>query len=235
MVESDEEQLEVLKKWWDENGTSLIVTVVLSLSAVFGYRAWESNVQETGEAASSLYEDMVVAATSAVAEEPSDAMSTTAMTLGESLKADHPGSTYSVFAAMHIARLAVARDDLEKAESELRWALEHVDEKHLEAVIRMRLARVLTAREDATQAVAIMLGFQPAAGQRASWEETLGDVYLSLGDQTQARQSYQTALENLSGDVNKTLLELKLANIPLEGKGSVSAPADEAATVDEDA
>ena len=29
MVESDEEQLEVLKNWWKENGQSIVIAVVL--------------------------------------------------------------------------------------------------------------------------------------------------------------------------------------------------------------
>ena len=66
MVESDEEQLELIKKWWDENGTSLVTAVVLALGVTFGYRAWEDNVRETAEAASAKYENLVQAAAVAV-------------------------------------------------------------------------------------------------------------------------------------------------------------------------
>ena len=69
MVESDEEQVEVLKKWWDENGTSLIVTLVLVLGGTFGYRAWENSVIESGEAASVVYEDLVTSVRSITGED----------------------------------------------------------------------------------------------------------------------------------------------------------------------
>lgn len=225
MVESDEEQLEVLKKWWDENGTSLLVTIVIALGAVFGFRAWETNVRETGEAASVVYQDLVSAAAIVTpnpeADAENDAMLATANSLGETLKSDFEGSTYSVFGALHLARLAVDRSDLDKAESELRWALERVEDPNIETLVRMRLARVLVAGEDAAAAMSIMLAYTPVEGQLATWHETLGDVYLAVGDQNQARDSYQTALDNLQPAMNKTLLELKLSNIPVEGQAPV--------------
>ena len=65
MVESDEEQLELIKKWWEENGTSLVTAIVLALGVTFGYRAWVDNVRETAEAASAKYENLVQAAAGA--------------------------------------------------------------------------------------------------------------------------------------------------------------------------
>jgi len=35
---TEDEQVEAIKKWWKENGTSLIVGVVLGLSVLFGWR-----------------------------------------------------------------------------------------------------------------------------------------------------------------------------------------------------
>ena len=220
--------MEVLKKWWDENGTSLVVTVVLALGAVFGYRAWETNVRETGEAASAAYENLVAATTLVTPGEESAALRATAASLGETLKSDFEDSTYAVFGAMHLARIAVENSDLETAETELRWAMEKSAEPHIETLVRMRLARVLVAKEDAAAALSTMMAHTPAEGQTASWHETLGDVYLATGDQNEARNSYQTALDNLSPAMNKTLLQLKMANIPVEGVAPVAAVDSEA-------
>ena len=48
---TEEEQVEALKKWWDDNGTQLLVGIVVVLAGVFGYRTWESNTQLAAEAA----------------------------------------------------------------------------------------------------------------------------------------------------------------------------------------
>ena len=55
MVETDEEQLEVLKKWWGENGTSLIPLSYLQW-CYFRFPSVEDNERETGESASKASE-----------------------------------------------------------------------------------------------------------------------------------------------------------------------------------
>ncbi|MEX2327847.1 MAG: tetratricopeptide repeat protein, partial [Pseudomonadales bacterium] len=46
MAETDEEQIEAIKKWWDENGKSILIGIVLALGGVFGYQAWDNHVRE---------------------------------------------------------------------------------------------------------------------------------------------------------------------------------------------
>ena len=36
--ESDDEQIEALKQWWHEHGTSTVVTVVVALACYFGWQ-----------------------------------------------------------------------------------------------------------------------------------------------------------------------------------------------------
>lgn len=232
MVESDEEQLEVLKNWWDENGTSLVITVVVTVGAILGYRGWEANAIATGEATSAVYEDLVSATDSISANDSDEAVRITAMSLGETLKTDHGDTTYAVFAAMKLAKVAVAQNDLDTAVKELRWALDNVSESHLETTIRVRLSRVYMGQEDPTSAMTLLVNHQPASGQVASVEEAKGDIFHSLGDLEQARQSYQKALENKSEQVENPILELKLADLPL-ASSAVKEPLEESKMVEE--
>lgn len=218
MVETDEEQLEVLKNWWSENGTSTITSILVVLGAVFGFRAWEDSVRESGEAASITYENLVQA-TSNLADEN---LRTTALSLGEQLKSEHDDSTYAAFAAMHLAKVAVEKNDLVQAQAQLEWVINQKPERHLETIARMRLARVLVSKGDAYAAMEKLSNYQPGQAQRASWEEVRGDVFVALGDNVNARQSYQIALENLGVDGSRPLLELKLADIPVSLEESQS-------------
>ena len=229
MVESDEEQLEVLKNWWDENGTSLLTTVALSLMVIFGYRAWEDNTRETGEAASRTYENLVQA-TANVSDEN---LKTTAITLGEELKTEHEGSTYAIFAALHLARVAAESDDLDGAQSQLEWVMDQRPEGHIETITRMRLARVLIAKGDPTAAMSKLVNHEPAESQKSRWDETRGDVFVALGDDANAREAYEMALEVLdeNGRLSNPLLALKLADIPVTREAAAAQPEDE----DEDA
>jgi predicted negative regulator of RcsB-dependent stress response len=232
LVESDEEQLEVLKNWWDENGTSMVITVVVTVGVIFGYRGWEENVIETGEAASAVYEDLVIATDNIETDGSDEAVRITAVSLAETLKADHGDTTYAVFAAMRLAKVAVAQNDLDLALEELRWALDNVSEMHLETTIRVRLSRLHMGLEDPASAMTLLVNHQPAFGQVASVEEAKGDIFHSLGDLEQARQAYQKALENRTDKVEKPILELKLADLPLAASVN-QEPLTETETVEE--
>lgn len=227
MVESDEEQLEVLKKWWDENGTPLLVTIVLALGGSFGYRAWENSVMETGEAASATYENLVTAVENIEPGRQDEALVQTAKSLSETIKSDYEDTTYAVFASLHMAKLAVDAGDLDTAQAELEWALGKVQEPHLETLVRTRLARVLIGKEDATAAISRLLNYKPETSQRAAYEEVLGDAYLMVGDEENARASYQRAVEALK-DIQKPTLLAKLADIPPASGGVVPGGAPDA-------
>ncbi len=52
---TDEEQLARLRSWWEENGTALVVGLVLVVAAVVGWRWYEGYQEERLIEASELY------------------------------------------------------------------------------------------------------------------------------------------------------------------------------------
>jgi predicted negative regulator of RcsB-dependent stress response len=215
LVESDEEQLEVLKNWWAENGTSIVITIVVSCGAIFGYRGWEANITEKGERASAIYENLLVSVQGIEDNASNEALQTTALSLAKTLKADFEHSTYAVFAAMTLAKIAIAKNDYSAAAEELLWALSNVEELHLETVIRVRLARIYVSMGDSDLALELLRDHKPSSGQVASVEEAKGDAYFELVKIDAARQAYERALKNLGEEINNPLLELKLSDLPL--------------------
>ena len=55
-LRTEEEQVEAMKKWWNENGKSLIITVVVVLAGYFGWNSYQENQRVQGEAAASIYQ-----------------------------------------------------------------------------------------------------------------------------------------------------------------------------------
>ena len=55
---SDEEQLQILKNWWKETGTTLVVAVLVGLIAYFGFQWWKNSQQQKAEQASALYSEL---------------------------------------------------------------------------------------------------------------------------------------------------------------------------------
>jgi predicted negative regulator of RcsB-dependent stress response len=58
---TEEEQLEALKRWWQENGRGIVLGVVLALGLGFGWQAWQTNQQTAAENASILYQQLLQA------------------------------------------------------------------------------------------------------------------------------------------------------------------------------
>lgn len=210
---TEEEQVEAIKKWWDENGTSTVVGIIAALLVVFGYRGWESHVQEQGEMASAVYEDMLQAVSVASPFETIDEERlSTGQFLANKLKDEYPDSVYAHMGALFMAKLAVDQDNLEEAEKELTWALENDIDESLEIVVKTRLARIRLAQGKPEEAMQVVSGLEGGAHQ-SSVEEVIGDIYHEMGELDQAREAYQRAVNALKEGDERQYLEMKLDNL----------------------
>jgi predicted negative regulator of RcsB-dependent stress response len=232
MVEyrSEEEQVEALKRWFRENGRSILVAIVIAAVLVFGYRYWQDSRLLKREAAGAQYETLKAAIRSWDNEAKPESL-TTAKTLAETLKKDYSATAYAHFAALLKARLAVKENDLAGAEAELRWVLDHKPEADLAALAQVRLARVLHAKGDDAGALALIDAAKPSS-YSFMFEKARGDILLAKGDTVAARTAFEKAKEfekQLDKPVNDALLDMKLAD--LKGtEADNSAAATSAAT-----
>jgi predicted negative regulator of RcsB-dependent stress response len=238
---TEEEQLESLRRWWDDNGRSTIAAVVIALAVGVGWQGWKGHRQEQREAASDLYQSLLQNLGDEHSGEPGGA----AAALAGQLKADFGGSTYAQFAALQLARLAVERKALDEAEAELRWVLGHADQGSDTArVARLRLARVLAAAGEAEQALSI-LGEVDEGPYRASYALARGDILLGLDRREEARAAYEAALMLSAaqpGQLGSATLRQKLQSLspvppqPVDGAADAgSAPAGPASVEPEQA
>ena len=188
--DTEEEQVEALKRWWQENGRSTVVAIVLALVAGFGWQGWQKYDEEQQQAASDLYQSLLQAMSGA---QQGEIEASAVIELADQLKQTHMGSTYAQFAALHLARMAVENDDLAKAEAELRWVLSKAGKgSDVAQITELRLARVLAAGGDSDQALSILTGANDNPYQ-ASYESARGDILMGLGQDTEAREAYTRA------------------------------------------
>ena len=220
---TEEEQVEALRRWWSENGRSTIVAVILALGVGFGYQGWKDYGVEEAEAASDMYQ-RVLQAFSSPALSPEEQK--IAVQLAEELKANYSGSTYAQFAALQLARVAVDRNDLAGAETELRWVLGKADKGSDVALIaELRLARVQAANGELEQALAI-LSEADEGPYKASYAVARGDILLSAGRAEEASAAYSSALvlaENDGAGVDLVAVQRKLQALnPIPARATVS-------------
>ena len=202
---TEEQQIEEIKKWWKENGLSIVAGVVLGLGAIFGWRAWQSHLVTEAEAASMVYQKM----TTAISEEKTDEMRKYA---GE-LLADYPATAYAVFAKLFLAKQAVDDKQPAEAEEHLRWALDNSKDDSLTHEIRLRLARVMAAQEKFSDALAL-LDITDKGAYSGHYDEVRGDILTQQGDIEGARAAYQQAQTKFkAAGTDTAILEMKLDDI----------------------
>ncbi|XOV90218.1 MAG: YfgM family protein [Pseudomonadota bacterium] len=222
---TEEEQIEAIKQWWNENGKSIVIGIVVALAAVFGYQGWQNRVQSTGEAASAIYEDMTAAI---VLDSPfatlTEEQRSTGRFLANQLKTDYADSAYAKFAALFLAKMAVDEENYATARDELNWALDSGLDDSLEVMTRIRLARVQLALGEPEAALETLNKVDPGEHQ-PTFEEVRGDIYMSKGDRTLAREAYQRALAGVEDDQLRPMLQMKLDDLIVPER---LAPADEA-------
>lgn len=218
---TDEEQVEALKKWWDENGSATLITIGLALAGVFGWQTWQQRQLDASNAASLVYQELL---DSVAAEKKLDATELASVAhVVDQIQADYKSSTYAQYAGLLLAKTYVDHDKLAEARAELEGVLELGPKKDLRPLVNLRLAQVVFAQGEAEQALKILSNVETGAFA-ASYAELKGDIQQELGDLGAARESYQKAQENSVGDDNQ-LLQLKLANIEMQ----LAAPAESAA------
>lgn len=179
----DEADLEALKRWWDENGKGIVAAVVVAVLGTVGWQQYQGFSVSKTEAASDLYATML-----AIQLEGGE--SETLVALSAQLKAEHSGSNYARFGAMLEARVAVEANDLDAAESALRWALAAGDTRSdIGQLIQLRLARVIAAQGKEAEALAILS--QGSEAYPVAYAQAQGDIHLAAGRDDEALEAYR--------------------------------------------
>ena len=165
---AEEETVEALKKWWDENGKQLALMIVVVLAGYGGWLLWQNSRLANADAASDLYEEIlnIAAVTEGVTVEAADGARV--LELAEELRSEHRDSIYALFASLFDAQQAVRVNDLEAAESSLQWILDNQQSgffKQTDAGLilttQLRLGRVILARGDANRALILVNNLNP--------------------------------------------------------------------------
>lgn len=202
---TEEEQVEALKKWWQENGKSIAAGVVIGLVSIFGWRGYNQHLDQQTQIASTLYEQMIAATRN---QDFDDSRNYAERIIGE-----HDSTAYAVFARLMLAKLATQDNALDEAETHLRWVLDNNDLNELEHVATLRLARVYIAADKLDQANKL-LNTSKTGKFLARYSELRGDLLVKQGKPDEARAAYEKALANtIATEEAQSILEMKLDDL----------------------
>jgi predicted negative regulator of RcsB-dependent stress response len=213
-VETEEQELEALKEWWQEYGRTIVVGVVIGLGGVFGWTSWQNHQQSQAEKASMFYQRLIDDA----ARDRHQAVGKQAASLAD----EFSNSGYAVLAALLAAKSAYAENDLEGAKRQLVWMISQSAESSFKDIARIRLARLLIQENNLDEALSTLNGIDDDAFS-ATANEIRGDIRYLEGDMVGARTAYQKALtgDTIPGAM-RSRVQMKVDDLGITDAGSLA-------------
>ena len=207
------EQGEIVKKWLAENGSAIVMGLVIAFGGLFGFKQWQG-WQETGRQQAAVEFEVMSNLLSA-------GQLDAAMANFQNLKDDYSKSPYTSMAALQFARARIEANQSDLAVGLYEYVMENGYPKAMKVVSRERLARVMLDQGDADTALALLDGATEITGFEARFAEVRGDIHYDQGRTEEAREAYLEALGLLEpGAGDRGFLEMKLesmgAEIPVE-------------------
>jgi predicted negative regulator of RcsB-dependent stress response len=218
---TDQQQAEVVKKWMAENGSYLIVGLILGLGVLFGWNSWKNYQNSQAEQASVIYDNLVRSVTEARMTEAEDYI--------RELGTNYAGTPYLAQARFLLARLHMDRNEFDEAADYLALIVADGGSSEVANIARLRLARVRHHQQRYDDALEVIAKVDSNSAFAARFHEVRGDVLLAQGDVERARAEYEAALTaDEQGLIDRGFVQNKLdslANRPVEAVADVPAEA----------
>jgi len=206
---TEEEQLEVLKRWWKDYGKTIIVAIVAAIVIYFAWTNWQEKQKSNAESASAHYDELVKLLNVEPGKTLSDADKASAEHIANELKEKNGNTLYAQGAAFYLAKSAVDAGNLDKAISELQWILSSKPDIATAQLARVRLARVYVAKAAYAEAQA-QLSEEPSKAFVSEYSEVKGDILKAQGNKEAAVTAYKKALETTDPQHQERIMVLQM-------------------------
>ena len=196
--DSEEEQVDKLKKWWDSNGKQIIAGAVLGLAGIFGWNYYVDYQDSQALNARALYLSYA-----------SDSANVGAY---DKLIKDHPSSSYADQATLLMAKYLFEAENYSLALDALKPLMSR-ENSVIASTAALRSASLHLELGQHQEALAV-LNMDNANEFSGLFYNLAGDVYLDLGNNEEARNSYALAIENITDNSSLSqLIQIKLDDL----------------------
>ncbi len=196
--DSEEEQVDKLKKWWDSNGKQIIAGAVLGLAGIFGWNYYVDYQDSQALNARALYLSYA-----------SDSANVGAY---DKLIKDHSSSSYADQATLLMAKYLFEAENYSLALDALKPLMSR-ENSVIASTAALRSASLYLELGQHQEALAV-LNMDNANEFSGLFYNLAGDVYLDLGNNEEARNSYALAIENITDNSSLSqLVQIKLDDL----------------------
>lgn len=204
---SEDEQLEVLRRWWRKNGKSIILGLLIAAIGVGVWRGYEAWHAKREEQAASLYSNVIQA------EQKSNTSGI--IQASKATIAAYPNTIYAAMAGLALGKAELGQNHTHKAEQAFAEVAKHSPDRGVALIARLRWAKVQLMQSKPRAALETLQAADagPFAAQYAISE---GDAELAMKHVQAAREDYENAMHQMGpgGAGLGHIIQMRLATLP---------------------
>jgi predicted negative regulator of RcsB-dependent stress response len=206
-----DDQARAVKNWLKKYSVSIILGLVLGLGLFYGIRFVMTKQVVASEQAANAYFNLLNSTGMGNPEQTA--------TIANAIVTNYAKTPYASMAQFFLAQNAVNKGDYAKATVALQWVIDHSKTNSFRQIARIRLARVLSAQQKMTEALALLQQVDDKTYMPLI-ETTRGDIFLAQKQYAEARQAYQLALKNADQFAGlQSMLQMKISDPQLAQAG----------------
>ena len=202
IYQTEEQQVEAIKSYWEENGNMIIAGIVLGFVGFIGFNYYQDSKLADELAISNRYQTLI---------ENSDTDKQAFSENAAKFISENSTTSYASLTALALAKTAANTQDWAVAQTQLTAAIASAPTDGIKGIASLRLARVQIQLEQYEQALATLAKPLPESFT-AAVEEIKGDTYLLQGKKELARNAYQVAIA-ADGLASSPSLQMKLDDL----------------------
>jgi len=202
VYQTEEQQVDAIKGYWQENGNTIIAGIVLAFAGFIGFNFYKDNKLVDELAVSDSYQTLI-------ANSVND--KTNFSDQAAKFISENGNSSYASLTALALAKEAANEKNWTVAQAQLNAAIASAPTDAIKGIASLRLARVQIQLEQYTDALSTLAKPLPKSFI-ASVEETKGDTYLLQDKKELARNAYQAAI-TANGLATSPNLQMKLDDL----------------------
>ena len=196
--DTEEEQVDKIKKWWNSNGKQILAGAALGLVGVFGWNSYGDYQDSQALNARTLY--------------LSYASDSTNIGAYDKLIKDHSSSSYADQATFLMANYLFEAGNYALALDSLKPLISRENVVIASTAI-LRSASLHLQLGEHNEALAV-LDVDAGEGFSGLFYNLTGDIYLDLNNKDEAKKYYSLAIENVTANSSLTqLIQIKLDDL----------------------
>ena len=195
---TEEEQVDQIKKWWNSNGKQIIAGAVIGLAGIWGWNTYSDYQDKQSLNARSLY--------------LSYASDSNNLGAYDKLTSDFSSSSYSDQAILLMAKYLFDARSYTQALGVIEPLINNPSSV-IATTAALRVASIYLQLGQHNQALSI-LEKQSKDGFSGLIYNLMGDIYLDLGNRVEAQNYYSLAIDNVTENSNlNQLIQIKLDDL----------------------